>query len=289
MGRRTIVLAVAVLLAGVSAFAVWNFLSNVEAEVRGQVELVEVYRAADFIPEGSSGEQVISQGQVVKSQEERQFLPANAITSDEQLAAALQGHVTAGPISANQVLTTDQWVQLTAAVKPLATMIGEGKQAMTIQVDQVRGVNGFVRPGDRVNMIVTITTPVVEVDVVGSDASTEQTLSELLTELEELQEEEVSRFFLQGITVLAVGRDVRSDAPGEQVVVETQAPATPGEEGQPQEPEFVGLYTLEVDAEQAEKIAFAYEKGTVWLTLVPEDFVEAPTEGITKETLFERE
>lgn len=283
MGRRTIVLVVALLLAGVSAFAVWNFLTNVEAEVRGDVELVEVYRAQSLITPGTSGEEALAQGRVLRSHEERQFLPQNAITSEEQLSQVLRGRVAAGPVSGNQVLTTDQWVDLTASIKPLSSLIGEGKQAMSVQVDQVRGVNNFVRPGDRVNLIVTIATPVIEVQVIGGTETTEATLAELLEQIEEAREQEVSRFFLQGVSVLAVGRDLASDTVGEPVV----QTAVPGQDGQEQ-PQFQGIYTLEVTSEQAEKIAFAYEKGSVWLTLVPQDFVEAPTEGITKETLFER-
>ena len=47
------------------------------------------------------------------------------------------------------------------------------------------------------------------------------------------------------------------------------------------------VFTLEVDAEQAEKFVYAFENGSVWLTLVPEDFVEVETRGVTIETLFE--
>ena len=42
---------------------------------------------------------------------------------------------------------------------PLAEEIPEGKQAMTISTDNVRGINGFVEPGDRINMIITIDIP----------------------------------------------------------------------------------------------------------------------------------
>ena len=48
----------------------------------------------------------------------------------------------------------------------------------------------------------------------------------------------------------------------------------------------VGLLTLEVSPEQAERLTFAVVNGNVWLTLVPTDFVETPTDGITLCTLF---
>ena len=40
-------------------------------------------------------------------------------------------------------------------------------------------------------------------------------------------------------------------------------------------------FTLEVTPEQAERIAYAFENGSIWLTLVPGDFVEVETTGVT--------
>ena len=39
--------------------------------------------------------------------------------------------------------------------------------------------------------------------------------------------------------------------------------------------------------EQAERLAYSFENGSVWLTLVPEDFVEVRTEGVTIDNLYE--
>jgi Flp pilus assembly protein CpaB len=46
------------------------------------------------------------------------------------------------------------------------------------------------------------------------------------------------------------------------------------------------LFTLEVTPEQAERIAYAFENGSMWLTLVPGDFVEVETVGVTILNLF---
>ena len=46
------------------------------------------------------------------------------------------------------------------------------------------------------------------------------------------------------------------------------------------------VFTLEVTPEQAERIAYAFENGSMWLTLVPEDFVEVETQGVIIDTLF---
>lgn len=283
MARRTIVLVVALALAGVAAVSVWQFLSNVEEGVREEREYVEVYRTADFIAEGVEGDLVLSQaGRIIVSEEERRFLPSSVVGSIEDLQRALSGRVAAGPISANAIITGDQWVPLTVDIKPLAEQIPSGKQAMTISVDDERGVNGFIEPGDRINVIVTID---VELDVIevglGTDFGTEPE-TEADPDAQQQISRTISRFALQGLPVLAVGSEIRPDAETPTTVTVAQAGALPEETQQVR----VGLLTLEVTPEQAERLAYVHENGSVWLTLVPPDFVETPTDGITLCTLF---
>ncbi|MGH8874759.1 MAG: Flp pilus assembly protein CpaB [Acidimicrobiia bacterium] len=280
-------LVVALLLAAIAGFAILQYLEGIEDEVRAGQELVDVYRAQSTIGEGTSGDLVLSQARAVLSQEQTEFLPENSITTEEALRQTLTGQVAAGPISANQVLTTDQWVPISADVTPLADIIPEGKQAITISTDATRGVNGFVRPGDRVNLIVTVDVEFVLSDfpgiTFGPGVGEEEAPVE--EEQQETREITVTRFVLQGLPVLAVGQDLRpEDGAREEVVV----PTTLAEGQQPdkqQAPQTV--FTVEVTPEQAERLVFAFETGSVWLTLVPEDFVEVDTEGITIETLFE--
>ena len=58
-------------------------------------------------------------------------MPDNVIDSIEELQATLTGRVAAGPISGGQVLTTDQWVEITTEIAPLAGRIAEGKEAVS--------------------------------------------------------------------------------------------------------------------------------------------------------------
>jgi len=55
MGRRALVLLVALLLAGVAAFAVFQFLNGIRNDVEANREKTPVFRATQFIPEGSDG------------------------------------------------------------------------------------------------------------------------------------------------------------------------------------------------------------------------------------------
>ncbi len=284
MGRRTLVLIVALLLAGIAAFAVWQFLSNVEEEKEAELLLRAVYRVSGgTITEGTEGSLVLSQERAIESEEETRFLPDNAIGSLEELTATLTGRVAAGPISNNSILTVDQWVEVTADIKPLAERIPEGKQAITIGVDNIQGVNGFIEAGDRINIIVTLTAPIEQIaeDVIASETLTPEELKALEAELEQGI---ISRFVLQGLPVLAVGNEIRLDEEADQTVTVTTVPVE-GEEAVQQVQ--TGVLTLEVTPEEAERIVYTFSTGTVWLTLVPEDFVPVPTDGITRENIFE--
>jgi pilus assembly protein CpaB len=296
MGRRAIVLLVALILAGLAAWAVWNYLQGIENEIEEGQEAVTVFRAVNAITEGTDGAILLSDfnsgGQLLEAgTEEREDLPEGAITSEEQLNQILGSTVAAGPISANSVLVESQWTAITIDVTPLAEQIPEGKQAIVISTDNVRGVNGFVNPGDRVNLIITLDIPE---DLLPEELQGLATPAAPPAEGETATEEAVAvvtftRYVLQGIPVLATGRDVRADedAP-ETVEVEPEAPVE-GEADTTGAEEDTGnetIFTLEVTPEQAERIAYAFENGSMWLTLVPEDFVEVETPGVTILNLF---
>ena len=294
MGRRTLVLVVALLLAAVATFAVYNFLSGVEEEAEADRTYAEpVFRASELLIEGTQGSAVLEQIRYVEGKQEVRFLPENVIDSLEELEATLSGRVAAGPISGGQILTTDQWVEITTEITPLTTRISEGKEAITFFVGAERGVYGFIEPGDRVNVIVTmdleIEVPIGEEVIIGDVQPEDETTGATpVTETNTLTKT-FTRYVLQGLPVLAVGSEVKSD---EDAPVEIIAPTVTAEgEAAPAEAQAPGniVLTLELTPDQAERMVFAQENGSVWLTLVPPSFValsDQPTEGVTVEKLF---
>jgi Flp pilus assembly protein CpaB len=288
MGRRAIVLLVALILAGLAAWAVWNFLDGVRSEAEKDQVQVTVFRAGQAIAEGADGSILLSgDGLVVESTEEQVDLPADAISGEEELNSILTGRVAAGPISENAILTRSQWTEVTIDITPLSELIPSGKQAITIGMDNIRGVNGFVEAGDRVNLIVTLD---IQADVIPADFPTldPDTGTEVPGE-EETITVNYTRYVLQGLPVLAVGRAIRPDEDAPTVIDVEPAPGTEtGVEGQPAEDETGNdtIFTIEVTPEEAERLAFAFENGSVWMTLVPEDFIAVETNGVIIDTLF---
>jgi Flp pilus assembly protein CpaB len=288
MGRRALVLLVALLLAGVAAFAVFQFLNGIRNDVEANREKTPVFRATQFIPEGSDGSLALQSGWFAPGEENVEDLPDGAITTDQELQAIVGGRLAVGPIERNQIITQSQWAQLTVNLKPLSELIPSGKQAMTISTDAVRGVNGFVRPGDLINLIITLDIEFnqIPVDSPIFGVPTEPTPPEGEAAADETTETVTyTRFVLQGLPVLAVAQDVRAEEGEGTPIVVPQVDAT----GAPiaEETQVIEtIFTLEVTPEQAERIAFSFENGSVWMTLVPGDFIEVDTDGVTIESLF---
>ena len=273
MGRRALVLLVALLSAGVAAFAVFQFLNGIRNEVEANREKMSVFRATQFIPEGSDGSLALQNGIIVAGEENVEDLPDGAVTTEEQLQATVGGRLAVGPIERNEIITSSQWAQLTVDLKPLSELIPSGKQAMTIATDAVRGVNGFVRPGDLINLIVTLDIEFnqIPVDSPIFGVPTETTAADGAAADEATETVTYTRFVLQGLPVLAVAQDVRSEE-GEAapVVLPRWTPRAP--RSSPTQRPRAGsetIFTLEVTPEQAERIAFSFENGSIWMTLVP--------------------
>ena len=293
MGRRALVLIVALVLAGAAAFAIFQYLQGVQEEAEANQERVTVYRALQPIAQGTEGSQIL-QGEgtlFTESYEIFELLPDGAPTNRQELETTLAGKVAVAAIPANQLFTSSQWVTLTTQITPLSELIGEGLQAITISPGSVQGINGFPNPGDRINVIVSLDIEANLIDVgQAPDLGLPQeppAEGEGAAAEEETITVQYTRYVLQGLPVIAVGRDVRpeQDGNGEDTTattIQTQAPAE-GEQAQ----EVSTVYTLEVTPEQAERLVYAQNNGSIYLTLVPPDFVEVDTLGVTIETLFE--
>ncbi len=296
MGRRAIVLLVALILAGLAAWAVWNFLDGVRADVEADQEKVTVFRAGEGgIAEGTEGSVLVTDynaggSLVVGGEDEFEDTPADAIQTEDELRSVLTGSVAAGPISEKGILTRSQWTTVSVETTPLAELIGTGNQAVTISTSNIQGVNGFVEAGDRVNMIVTLDIEFDFIPVEGLPTVDPGTTGTTVPGEEQSETVTYTRYVLQGLPVMAVGRDIRVEDDGDQtgeITSDNNVTVEAGTEGAPAED--LGnstIFTLEVTPDQAERIVYAFENGSIWLTLVPEDFVEVETDGVTINNLF---
>ena len=315
MGRRAIVLLVALILAGLAAWAVWNFLQNVADEAAAGQEIVTVFVAgSNGIAEGAEGDILVSgydsDGRcqdadvlladaanctIKKDTDQREDVPDDVIDSEEKLRQVLNGKLAAGPLSAGSLLTAAQWVEVTVDVIPLSEQIPSGKQAITISTSNVQGINGFVEAGDRINMIISLDIEFeqIPVDFEGVTLPDAGTGADGGTTTDPAASETVvityTRYVLQGLPVLAAGREVRPDQDASPTVDAGEDTTTEGDATAEQPAEDTGnstVFTLEVTPDQAERIVYAFQNGSIWLTLVPTDFVEVETDGVVIDNLF---
>lgn len=110
-----------------------------------------------------------------------------------QTSSEVVGRGVMTPVSTNEPLMTSK-VADRAAGGGLPITIPEGMRAVSVRVDEVIGVAGFVLPGTRVDVVLTITPP--------NDRNDPRT-----------------RVILQNVRTLAAGQEVQRDADGEPMTV----------------------------------------------------------------------
>ena len=304
MGRRTVVLIVAIILGALAAWGIFAFLTNVEDDAREGLDEVAVFRATEFIDRGAEGDLVI--GNFVESTEIEELLPDNSITTAAQLRDVLTGRVARGPISNGQIVTTDLWADAEEEVGSLSELIEVGKQAIIVRPDEVKSVGGFVRPGDNVNILVSaelsrqatidllknpigrellgVTDLFADFTDLLPPETEDEVIEQTLDELAEAIPENVRLAFhaLQDVEVLAIGSAARGGPAAEDVADEGETVIAGVEAVGTQ------LLTLEVLPRDAEKIVFIFDFLNPWLTLTSSagQYEVFETSGITIDELL---
>lgn len=153
-------------------------------------------------------------------------------------------------------------VDLKESAKKLADLIEKGNRAITIKVTNMSGIGGFLKQGDRVDVIATFD---------------KRTLGDELT-----------KTILQNLKVLAAGKKLYYTNP-ELIPEENAKKAPPPKPGAPQGPQanvrtenaaYVELVTVEVTPDQAEKLSLIVESAKLILVLrSPVDNDTVVTEG----------
>ncbi len=284
VGSRRTLITIASLAVGVlAAFMIYSYTSSVKDEAFGEAEKVKVFVVKQGVTKGTYGEETASSGAIAEDEIPKRFWPENAIRSFDDIA----GKVAVGDLAVNQVVTTDMFadpstVQTTFSDR-LEKINDEDQVAITIRVDEVRGVAGLLQPGDFVNVLATGLCPVTTDDGAplsgggGAGAEGDAPEGEAAPEAEEndcsLFLKTQARYLYQKVQVLAIDQ-TPIQLPGE------TTSAAAGEEAATEEPTVgTGLVTVIVPARAAQYIA-SVEAERIYLSLVPRDYDPVPQEGI---------
>jgi len=148
--RRTLILIVALAIGTVAAVSAVLYLNSVQSRANGNAKLVRVYKVAQTIPKGTTGDNAIGHNLVVASEIPQKFFPQTAVTD----LSEIKGKVAPLDLAAGQILVDNQFVEPSVAHTSFSTTnVPSGEVAVTVSIDQVRGVAGLIVPGDKVDLM----------------------------------------------------------------------------------------------------------------------------------------
>ena len=239
--RRTLILVGAIALGLIAALLLFNYVRGIEDRANNNAKRVDVYVAKTDIPKGTEGEMAASEGAVGTAQIPQEFRPASAITTTDEI----QKKVALFDIPQNTPIVQDMFVDPAQAQISFRERLKNPEHvAITVSVDDVHGVAGFLVPGDEVNIMIN------------SESEGESTGFQV-----------TARYLYQKVQILAVGQSTLL-SPGEQVQETSAGTAAPTGGS--------GLITFNVPPEAAQWIASAQNTGGMYMTLVADDYQPKP-------------
>lgn len=257
--RRTLILLGAIAVGVVAALLLFNYVRGIEDRANNNAKRVDVFSAKAPIKRGVLGKTAVDDGSIGTSKIPQEFKPATAIASTEEIVKK----VALFDIPAGAVIIQGMFVDPAAAqVTFRARLQNPDHVAITVSVDQVRGVGGFLQPGDEVNILVfqDVNVEAAEVTAAGP--------GELPATL---AFDSIARYLYQKVQILAVGQNALL-SPGEQA----STTGTDGAQATAAQAGNTGLITFNVPPAAAQLIAMAQQKGSMYLTLVAEEYQPKP-------------
>ena len=184
-----VVTALAIVFAVVAAGLMYNYLQEQKQAKTGVYQNIVV--AAMEIPIGAQ----ITDTMLKTAPWPKESVPPGSVTDPKVLTAA--GRISLRSIPAGEPVTEDKLVPAGAAGAGFMTyVVPPGHRAVTVAVNEVAGVAGFITPGNKVDVVLTTPIP-------GNPNET------------------ISKIVLQDVPVLAIGQIAQEKKEGKPVVVPT--------------------------------------------------------------------
>lgn len=239
MNTKAIMAAVGAAILGIVMLGL--YMQRFEDEASGG-EPILVLTAVQDIPLGVA----LAQEMVVARELPAAYLEDRHITVADQ--ERVMGVRVVGGIRAGESILWTDLATTTDTSRDLSSLVRNGMRAITIQADQSATFGGLVRPGDRVDVLMTLTRP-----------SSTPTLS--------AEEDRVTIALLQNLLVLAAGQDTGA--------IQRAATTRP--------PTQMNDVTISATVEQSQLLAFAQQRGRLTLLLRHPDDITV-IEGLPETT-----
>lgn len=183
----TTVTIIALLLGGLATILSNNYLKKQSGKV---FEGVQIASAAVDLPLGAK----LDATQVKLATWPKDAFPAGGYQDSKPLV----GRVVVRPLTAGEVITENKLMPLKSSGGIMTYMVPDGHRAVTVSVNEVAGVAGFITPNSRVDVLLTIPQP----------GSTNE-------------RDNISKIILQNVPVLATGQVTEQKEGGKPGVVPT--------------------------------------------------------------------
>jgi pilus assembly protein CpaB len=240
MQSRVLAILVAVVLALVATAALVVYVNGADRRAISGQEPRMVWVAAQLIKAGTSGQTARNTGQIKQIPVPNKNVVAGAVLSMPQI----ENRYAAVDIVAGEQLLLRRWVGAEDVAGRRLLQIEPGHQALAIEMDMVRQVAGFVTPGDKVSLVLSMKRPAPGGDL------------------------ERSQFLLQNVQVLAVGATALANSAA-------QGGGSRVNQGRGE----VAAVTLSIPDERVEQVVYAAENGSIYMTLLPPDAKDVPSDG----------
>jgi pilus assembly protein CpaB len=231
--KNKLIIILAVLTGLAAAGGIYMFLDNMKKTYIVNGDFVKVVVARQRIPAKT---QITGQMIELKDIPAKYINERAAVDSQEVIGKTVKSDILPG----EQVLR-DRLAKDKEASDGLSFQLQPGKRAVTVAVNEVSGLAGLVRPGDRVDVLGTF-------DLQSATGQDKASITSLL---------------IQNVDVLSTDQSTGSPAGSSQDAKKTSAPAH--------------TITLSVTPEQAQPLVLCSEKGSIRLMLRPATDQETTT------------
>lgn len=232
MGRRTVLLLVAVLLAGLGTAMVFLYVQNADARAAKDQRLVRVLFAKTPVAPGTKA----SDAQAAGAFELREVAANSVAPGALSDTAPIADKVALSPVVVGQQIIAAQFGD---AGQTVTLPIPDDKVAISLQLDDPARVAGFVAPGNEVAIMITMAPGA------GADAAVA------------VGPQDFTRVLLPRVQVIATG-------PTTLVPTTTTDPS--GTANTEQLPK--AIMTLAVSQNEAQRIVYAQTKGSLYFALL---------------------
>lgn len=252
----------ALLVAIIGTVLLVMYVQNADKRALADTETETVYIVEKPVAAGTTTEKLA--GLVAKKEVPKLALAANTVTSLDDI----ENKVTAVPLMPGEQLLSTRMVDANSLAGPSRVQVPEGLQEITLKLPIERVVGGVLKAGDTVGVFISLedaTTNAATGEVITTSSGTQLTFHKVLV---------TAAQFSNGSAAKSEANSTASTKDG----------ATPAKKEVTSDETY--MITLARNSADAERIIFATEFGSIYLSKEPGNAVEGTVGVVDKTRLF---